>query len=797
MIKKILSRIENSPISFWQIALLFYAAVFFRIFLENYANSDNQGLMSNLTDIFFHYPLWFLSVFLFSLAILALVTGERIEKIARLSAVFSFIMLLPPVLDIIVSGGAGVRYIFITGSVPELARSFLTFLGGGAVGGGIRTEAALALIFAGYYIFYKTKNIRKAVLGAFSLYLIIFAFMIFPTILFWAQNTISENPQKITIETTENFYYSQEPANTITDYRTFILDRNNFKSPQFRVVEKIYSITLSVFFLSTAILALGLCFFLYSKRKFIAMLKNFRWRRITHYFLMAFLGVYLGSSFAERIPVGSLFDFFSFLSLFGAILFAWLFSVWENDEVDMEGDKISSPDRPLGKGLFSVGEWRSMKFLFLFLSLNFAFLSGFYPFIFILLFLAVYHLYSAPPLRLKRFPGISSLLIAVNTVIAVLAGFFISSGTENLRIFPPKYALGLLAMVFLGENIKNLKDIEGDKKEGIKTLPVLLGEKRGKLAVGILVFLSAVLIPFVFYLSALTAAVSIIFGAVLFLLVNRKNFKEKYVFLAYFIFIPAFILAILFSNQAAGAGKLERESAAAEKGGRWIYGYEGDFPDPGVLFIAKTINDDYCSSSPKMEEFWKEKIKKFGKHPYLAVFERLFAGGDYEMSGRTAGILRTPQKIYNDVLPQALYCDLVPVRSDFAENTFEGLEKETGYDLTHKFWAAVLFKKNGCSAKGYDVDEVISAAAERMADRQESRKGKFDDLYAERTAMLLHYGFADLVKEEWIENILKNQKPSGAWATPGLFLNETENPHTTVLSVWALSQYSQTCPFNF
>ena len=145
-----------------------------------------------------------------------------------------------------------------------------------------------------------------------------------------------------------------------------------------------------------------------------------------------------------------------------------------------------------------------------------------------------------------------------------------------------------------------------------------------------------------------------------------------------------------------------------------------------------------------------------------------------------------------------MYCDLYPVKADFEKETFEGIKngKEFGYDLTHKFWSAFLFRDNGCSANDYDVGKIIDLGAKQIAAEQRKiKEGGFDDLYAERTAMLLRFGFQNLVKDEWIENIVKNQKPSGAWATPGLYWNETENPHTTILSVWALAQYSKTCPF--
>jgi len=237
--------------------------------------------------------------------------------------------------------------------------------------------------------------------------------------------------------------------------------------------------------------------------------------------------------------VGSLFDLVSFISLYLALFFAWLFAVWENDEVDIEIDKISNEGRPLvdKKISFSIIEWKNLKFLFLGYSLSFAFLSGFYSFMFIIMFILIYHIYSAPPLHLKRFLGISSLLIAINALLAVWMGFFMSSGTANLNAFPSKYTFGILGLFFLVENVKNIKDIDGDRREGIKTIPVIFGEKRGKLIIGICLFISSLLVPIIFYFNLYTLILAIIFGSILFFLVNKKIFKENYIFITYFTYI--------------------------------------------------------------------------------------------------------------------------------------------------------------------------------------------------------------------------------------------------------------------
>lgn len=551
MMKNLIQKLENSGISFWQCALLFYIASFFRGLMEGYANSDNFGRISSFIDILFHYTFFFMGVFLFSFILLRILTGEKIQKISRTGTFFSFIIILPTILDILLGNNGQAKYIFISGNIQELMNSFLTFMGNfeGVIFGatfGMKVEIFLAILFSGYYIFIKTKKIIRALLGAIILYVVIFLSLASPAIIAGIYKTIIPSSQPFSNEFINNFFFENDPVNTATSHRTFVSDQNIFDQMANQKTRMQCSIIASLFFLIPNIILLGWWFYLYDKKKFISVLKNFRFLRVGHYFLMILVGVFIGMKFSGKIPIGSLFDLFSFAAVFLSLLFAWLFSVWENDEIDLEIDKISNTNRPLIKKEISPEEWRNMKYLFLFLSLSFAFLAGYYQFIFILAFLAIYHLYSAPPLRLKRFLGISSFLIALNALLAVFMGFFMSAGTENLRVFPFKYALGIFLIFFLSENVKNLKDVEGDRKNNIKTIPVVFGEENGKLIIGVLVFISALIVPLVFYANIYTFLTAVFFGSLLFIFTNKKKFVEKYIFMIYFIFATVFVLEIIF-----------------------------------------------------------------------------------------------------------------------------------------------------------------------------------------------------------------------------------------------------------
>lgn len=264
---------------------------------------------------------------------------------------------------------------------------------------------------------------------------------------------------------------------------------------------------------------------------------------------------------------------------------------------------------------------------------------------------------------------------------------------------------------------------------------------------------------------------------------------KKNIILLVLIFISATAFFLIQGKLNTDIGMPTGEQAAARKGWEWLENYREGFTDPAAPFLIKTINDRYCRST-EIENFVKEKWEEFENHYYLAVFERLFSGNDYKISEKVIKILDAPHVYYDDILPQALYCDMYPTKNDFAKKSFSNIENETGYDLTHKFWLAILFKKNGCSANGYNIEKIINVVAGKIAEEQE-KNVEFNDLYAERVAFLLHFGFENLVKKEWINNIVKNQKKSGAWETPKL----EENPHTTALAILALVEYEKKCPF--
>jgi len=129
VIKNFIQKIENINVSFWQSAILFYIALFFRNLLESYSSLHGQNRILGITDIFFQHPLWFIEIFLSIFIVIHFLTKEKIEKISRLGVVVSFFLIIVPIFDLLLNNGGGVSYSFLSGSFSDLIKSFFSFIG--------------------------------------------------------------------------------------------------------------------------------------------------------------------------------------------------------------------------------------------------------------------------------------------------------------------------------------------------------------------------------------------------------------------------------------------------------------------------------------------------------------------------------------------------------------------------------------------------------------------------------------------------------------------------------------------
>ncbi|OKH51203.1 homogentisate phytyltransferase [Phormidium tenue NIES-30] len=175
-----------------------------------------------------------------------------------------------------------------------------------------------------------------------------------------------------------------------------------------------------------------------------------------------------------------------------ACLLGNLYIVGLNQLEDIAIDRINKPHLPLAAGEFSVADGRWIVGLAGLGAMGLAVVGGPWLLATVGLSLIIGTAYSLPPARLKRFPFWASVcILAVRGTIVNLGLFLHFSDRLNLPLTVPGRVWALTAFVLLFSIaialFKDIPDIEGDRRYGIRTLSLKLGQRTVfKLALGIL-----------------------------------------------------------------------------------------------------------------------------------------------------------------------------------------------------------------------------------------------------------------------------------------------------------------------
>jgi homogentisate phytyltransferase/homogentisate geranylgeranyltransferase len=148
-----------------------------------------------------------------------------------------------------------------------------------------------------------------------------------------------------------------------------------------------------------------------------------------------------------------------------------------NQITDVEIDRINKPWLPIAAGDLSLNAARTIVAACTAIPLALAVTQGAVETLAVAGGLAVGALYSLPPFRLKRFPVAASLCITgVRSLVVNLGVYWHFAGD----IAPPVWALCLfvLPFSFAIAVLKDVPDIEGDRRFAIRTFTVRLGARR-------------------------------------------------------------------------------------------------------------------------------------------------------------------------------------------------------------------------------------------------------------------------------------------------------------------------------
>jgi homogentisate phytyltransferase/homogentisate geranylgeranyltransferase len=148
-----------------------------------------------------------------------------------------------------------------------------------------------------------------------------------------------------------------------------------------------------------------------------------------------------------------------------------------NQITDVEIDRVNKPWLPIAAGDLSPGAARAIVIACTAIPLAMAVTQGAVETVAVAAALAVGAAYSLPPLRLKRFPVAASLCITgVRSLIVNLGVYWHFAGTVS----PPVWALCLfvLPFSFAIAVLKDVPDLEGDRRFSIRTFTVRFGARR-------------------------------------------------------------------------------------------------------------------------------------------------------------------------------------------------------------------------------------------------------------------------------------------------------------------------------
>lgn len=503
---------EQQPPEGASLALTIFGILALRMVLEPAVYLP--GRVINPTNFLLHFPFFYMSLFLCLTLMVACLTRSPLLGTWQLLTPGLAVIWLPPLIDFAASGFGNApiqRILYITGDWNFLWRQFLTFYAGMSKEMstlGLKTE--ILLIYAGltFLVYLKTRSFSKALVALFLTHLIVFLHGTMPSALFNLRDVKQE--------------LERMPAIPMHQTRANL-------------------------FLMVICLELVVVFTVAAREKVKAVLANARPFRVIHYWGMLTFGLYLGHLNAKQM---SFFSDVTFLmgiaTLYLAVLALWLSSVFLNDVYDLEGDRLSNPERPIGRGALSRKEGIGLALGFAALSLIAATTLYWGAVALLLAALGISVVYSMPPLRLKRYPLISTGLIAVGSLLMIALGFslfghatmrLIGHVTHDvLKHFPERVVAMVLVCFTLSFNTKDLKDIAGDRLSGNYTLPVLLGITGGKWAIGLLSFASYLAVPFFLQLPELWMA-SALGGFLTFVLILRPKASEPPIFLIYYLFM--------------------------------------------------------------------------------------------------------------------------------------------------------------------------------------------------------------------------------------------------------------------
>jgi len=494
MFKEIIANIEGPHIRLRYFILIFASSMTLRNFLEIFSDKANVPfqLLSEKTMAFFaanyslaisfaHYYIFWIFTFLALSLLFSWITKTGILLVLKALFACSLIIIITPLFDLLITSGRGIEIAY---AHPKSLLDLFPLPK--IVTPGMLVTSLTAAVLSFSYCALKTKKWLLGLLAAAALYALMICLAALPVII-----------------------------------------KATHPLPIIRIL------SIGIF------LELAVILFLSKPVYARAYLGQLRWLRLSYYLAMFFLGI----SIARAGFFASLMNNLPCLVLTAiAFILSWLGAVMLNDVEDYEIDLITNKERPLVKNIFSKTQLQDISLWLFLAACVFAAAVNFTTLFFTALLISSSCVYSLRPLRLRRVPVFSKSLIALNSLFLVILGWLFAG--QDILQFPKTIVLYFMVFVTLAANLIDLKDCNGDRQAGLKTLPVIIGMEKARLLNGIFILAAYSAAGFVL-LDKYILVAGICAGLLQLFLITRKDYRETPVLLTN---LCAIIILLFYLN---------------------------------------------------------------------------------------------------------------------------------------------------------------------------------------------------------------------------------------------------------
>ena len=530
ILRRFIHSIEQQPfsLSLWSIAFL--SLIITRIGIESSLGFFGPRTLTFLFFEFSHTLLFFLIAFLLFIPIMRF-SGARSLASASHLLLFGFLIILtPPLIDTAIFQGKPFWSFYEFDGLRGLVIRFFTLFGDTPDIGityGVRIEVVIVTCGVFCYALLNRQKLHRAFTSGLIAYTTLFILGTFPSYL------------TLLIDGFSRGFFSIQS----TDIAAIFLTPADLFSRPAPDIRSALNMKMSLWYASILVpFLIGYLFFSF-RPFFHAIRNNLRPPQIIYHGGLLFLGALLSWHFTKPTLIFDHFHVLAFFLLLVAVECAWIASVISNDYFDIAIDVHTNTSRPLITKTIPLDLYITFGWLFFGASIFLAAQVNFTASLLLVLYQALAWIYSAPPFRLKRIPGLATLIASSAGITILLIGFVVIAPTNSFVEFPFSLLIFLLIAYSVALPLKDFKDIKGDRVDHVYTLPVIFGEERFRTILSSIFFILFIASVFVLHMR-IAFFPALLFGGMSFFLIQSARDQHAW---CNYRNLPLFMLCIIAS----------------------------------------------------------------------------------------------------------------------------------------------------------------------------------------------------------------------------------------------------------